>query len=655
MTISTKGKKRAVIDDVQPCVDGGSYPAKRTVGEIVKVTADIFADGHDHLRAFILYKKPNSPKWNSIEMNPIMNDQWEGIFPIEMRGEYIFMVEAWVDHFLSWYEGFKKKAEVGQKLSVELLEGINFLKRLSKGENNIQRSKLINLAKSLGDENSYPKSIHKVLNSSFQKIVKQNPLRENITKYRELKIIAENKRTDFTTWYELFPRSASTKKGKHGTFKDCEKLLGRISAMGFDVLYFPPIHPIGKINRKGKNNAVKAEKGDVGSPWAIGNVEGGHKAIHPRLGTLKDFQNLVIKAKKLGIDVAMDLAFQCAPDHPYVKKHPEWFWWRPDGSVQYAENPPKKYQDILPINFESEGWESLWLELKSIVIYWIKKGIKIFRVDNPHTKPTQFWEWLIVEIQLKYPDIIFLAEAFTRPKVMANLAKVGFTQSYTYFTWRNTKSEIIEYMTELTETGLRNFFRPNFWPNTPDILPFYLQQNNENAFISRLVLAATLSSNYGIYGPVYEFYHNTPIPDKEEYLNSEKYEIKYHTWKQTNRIIDIISLINRARKENPALQDTWNIRFCNIDNEQIITYLKSTSDLSNIIMVVVNLDAHYKQSGYIQLPLDFLRIRNNINIKLLDQVTGDRFTWTEEWNYIELDPHELPFHLFKLELKESNL
>jgi starch synthase (maltosyl-transferring) len=472
---------------------------------------------------------------------------------------------------------------------------------------------------------------------------------------RELVVRVEHKKANFSAWYELFPRSAALEGGRHGTFRDVIRLLPRVAAMGFDVLYLPPIHPIGRVNRKGKNNVVRSEPGDPGSPWAIGNEEGGHKNINPELGTPEDFSALVGEAAKHGIDIAMDIAFQCAPDHPYVKEHPDWFRQRPDGSIQYAENPPKKYQDIYPFNFESDDGKALWKELRSVFFYWIEQGVKIFRVDNPHTKPFRFWEWVINEVNKQYEDIIFLSEAFTRPKVMAALAKVGFTQSYTYFTWRVTRPELTEYMTELVGGPMRNFFRPNFWPNTPDILPYHLQHQGENTFIIRLALAATLSSNYGIYGPPYEFCENTPVEGKEEYRDSEKYEIKKYDWKRTNRMTDIIAMLNKARKENPALQSTWNIRFLNLANVNLIAYLKATDDLTSIMLVVVNLDPHTKQSGYVQLPMDAIKIQWPLNVKLHDLITDELYTWTQEWNYIELDPYVMPFHLFKVEIHESNL
>jgi starch synthase (maltosyl-transferring) len=646
------GKSRVIIESVQPVVDGGLYPAKRTVGESVQVTAAIFGDGHDHLRASLLYKKKEAAKWNSIELQPTYNDEWQASFKVEEEGKYIFTIHAWIDHFDTWYDGFKKKAAAKVDVKVELMEGAIFLKTVA--ENG--KANLLNLAGKLENTAKHQEAIELVLSESFAQIVKDYPLKENETKLeREFEVVVEHAKSNFSAWYEFFPRSSSLEAGKHGTFQDCIKLLPRVAAMGFDVLYFPPIHPIGKLNRKGKNNSVKAKAGEPGSPWAIGSDEGAHKSILPALGSLDDFKKLVGEAKNLGIDIAMDIAFQCAPDHPYVTEHPDWFKQRPDGSIQYAENPPKKYQDIYPFNFESDDWKNLWEELKSVFFFWIDQGVTIFRIDNPHTKPIPFWQWVMAEVQKIHPTVIFLAEAFTRPKIMSSLAKVGFTQSYTYFTWRVTKQEIMEYMNDLVQGPSRNYFRPNFWPNTPDILPFHLQHKGDNSFILRYALAATLSSNYGVYGPSYEFYENTPIEGREEYINSEKYEVRHYDWKRTNRMTDIMSLLNKIRKENAALQSTWNIQFCSIENNQLIAYVKSTDDLSNIILTVVNLDPTGKQSGYIQLPKEILKLSDKVNVKLHDLVTDEHYTWTQEWNFVELSPGKMPFHLFKLEIHESNM
>jgi starch synthase (maltosyl-transferring) len=645
--ITVKGKSRVVIENVQPQIDNGLYPAKRTVGERVDVTADIFGDGHDHIRAQVLYRKQDDHNWQHVEMKPGYNDNWRGSFYVPEKTVYVFTLQAWVDHFDTWYDGFKKKAHANVDVHTEIKEGILFLKRLSKEKNDRLELAITAL------EGEYSKAISYVLSDHFGKLVHDFPIIEHETRFdKVLEVIVEHEKASFSTWYELFPRSASL-EGKHGTFKDVIKLLPRVASMGFDVLYLPPIHPIGKVNRKGKNNNVKAEPGEPGSPWAIGSDEGGHKSVHADLGTLDDYKRLIAEAKKQGIDIALDLAFQCAPDHPYVKEHPEWFKQRPDGTIQYAENPPKKYQDIYPFNFESDQWMDLWVELKSVITFWIDQGVKIFRVDNPHTKPIPFWQWVIAEVNAEYSDVIFLAEAFTRPKVMASLAKVGFTQSYTYFTWRVQKQEIIDYMNELVYSQSRNYFRPNFWPNTPDILPSFMQHQGENIFILRFALAATLASSYGLYGPVYEFYDNVPVPGKEEYFNSEKYEVKRHDWKKTNRMTDIITLINKARKENPAFHSTWNMQFCHIEDQNMLAFLKATDDLSNIILVVANLDPHAKHSGFVQLPKDRLKLGDHINVKVKDLLTEEHYTWTQEWNYVELDPYKLPFHLFKVELHES--
>ncbi|HTE31484.1 MAG TPA: alpha-1,4-glucan--maltose-1-phosphate maltosyltransferase [Chryseolinea sp.] len=647
--ISVKGKSRVIIENVQPQVDQGLYPAKRTVGERVDVTADILSDGHDHIRAQVLYKKESDKTWLNVEMVHVINDNWKGSFYVPEKVNYVFTIKAWVDHFETWYDGFKKKAAANVGVRVEVLEGIDFIGRFSAADDP-------GLSVALGKlKGPYEGAIEHVLSPEFAQLVHRHALIEHETQYeKQLKVVVEHKKANFSAWYELFPRSASL-EGKHGTFRDAIKLLPRIESMGFDILYLPPIHPIGKVNRKGKNNNVKAEPGEPGSPWAIGSDEGGHKAIHASLGTLDDYKKLIEECKKHGLDIAFDLAFQCAPDHPYVGEHPDWFKQRPDGSIQYAENPPKKYQDIYPFNFESDDWQALWIELKSVITYWIDQGVKIFRVDNPHTKPTPFWEWVIAEVNRDYPDVIFLAEAFTRPRIMASLAKAGFTQSYTYFTWRVSKQDLMAYMTELVHGPSRDYFRPNFWPNTPDILPYHLQYQGENVFILRFVLASTLSSNYGMYGPGYELYDNKPLPGREEYMDSEKYEIKLHDWKKTNRMTDIITLINQARKTNEALQSTWNMDFCALENNNLLAYIKATDDLSNIILVIVNLDPHGKQSGFVQLPKGRLKLGDRINVRVRDLITEEQYTWTQEWNFVELDPYKMPFHLFKVEIHESYL
>ncbi len=518
--------RRIVIADVKPEIDCGVFPIKRVAGEKVVVTADIYADGHDSVSARLLYKGPKHTVWNEIRMCFIENDRWSGEFPVEDIGVYYYTIQGWVDHFRTWQMDLRKKADSGQNITGDVLVGVALIENIMGRASDMDRQKLLGYAELLRSGTDTETIVSSALDQGLGDLVARYLDAEFISVYgKELRVVVDRPRALFSSWYEMFPRSCSQDE-KHGTFRDCEAMLPDIAQMGFDVLYFPPIHPIGESMRKGKNNTLVVGSDEVGSPWAIGSGKGGHKAVHPDLGTVEDFQRFITKAKEYGLEVAMDLALQCSPDHPYVKEHPEWFRWRPDGTVQYAENPPKKYEDIIPFNFETEQGDALWNELKSIVLFWIEKGIRIFRVDNPHTKPFVFWQWLLQELKTDYPDIIFLSEAFTRPKVMYHLAKLGFTQSYTYFTWRNTKSEIMRYIHELTTTDVREYFRPNFWPNTPDILPEHLQFGGRNAFMMRLVLAATLSSSYGIYGPAFELVVNEALPGKEEYLDSEKYELK---------------------------------------------------------------------------------------------------------------------------------
>lgn len=653
LPINTLMRNRTLIENVQPEVDNGQYFIKRIPGEIVTVTASIFGDGHDHVRASLYYRHEQLKRWQEIFMDEKGNDEWEASFTVEKKGFYHYKLESWIDHLLHWYDGFKKKEEAGQDMRVELSIGAQHLRSAAKQYPKTKANQLEKIAKQLEEHNTaYDEAVKLVLSPDFKQIIESTPLKQHTTKYENgLKVRVGWEKELFSSWYELFPRSTSQEAGKHGSFKDVERLLPRIEEMGFDVLYMPPIHPIGKVNRKGKNNAVHAEENEPGSPWAIGSDEGGHKSIHPSLGTLADYKRLIKKAKEHGLDIALDLAFQCAPDHPYIKEHPEWFLWRPDGTIAYAENPPKKYQDIVPINFETEDWENLWNELKEVVIYWCKAGVQIFRVDNPHTKPFRFWQWLISEVQSSYPDTIFLAEAFTRPRVMTGLAKAGFNQSYTYFTWRTNKQEMEEYLTELTQTESREYFRPNFWPNTPDILAYELMNANQNAFVKRFIMAATLSSNYGIYGPSFELGENTPNTNgKEEYFNSEKYETRHYDWEYRNRLTDIITRVNQIRKKYPALQTTWNIHFTSTDNDSLMSYIKMTPDKKNIIWCIVNFDAENSQSGYIEVPKSLLGIEHNVNIKVTDLLTDETYHWFNEWNYVELDPNHYPAHILLVEL-----
>jgi starch synthase (maltosyl-transferring) len=644
-------RNRTIIEQVLPEVNNGQFFIKRIPGEKVVVTADIYGDGHDHLRAALHYRHESQKRWKEVFMEELENDTWTAAFTAEKKGFYHYKLEAWIDHLLHWYEGFIKKHEAGQDMSVELKIGASYLRGAAAQYPKTKAKQLEKIADQLVAENGYEAAVQLVRSSDFKQVMASTPYKQFQTEYdKGLSVRVGWEKELYSTWYELFPRSTSREAGKHGTFKDVEELLPRVQEMGFDVLYMPPIHPIGKINRKGKNNATETREGEPGSPWAIGSDEGGHKAIHPELGSLDDYKSLLKKAKSMGIDIAFDLAFQCAPDHPYIKEHPEWFIWRPDGTIMYAENPPKKYQDIVPINFETEDWKNLWDELKSVVLYWCQAGVRIFRVDNPHTKPFRFWQWLISEVQKDYPDTIFLAEAFTRPKVMAALAKAGFNQSYTYFTWRNDKKELEEYLTELTRTESREYFRPNFWPNTPDILAYELMNAGPNAFVKRFILAATLSSNYGMYGPSYELMENTPNTNgKEEYFNSEKYEIRHYDWNYKNRLTDVITKVNHIRKEHPALQDTWNIHFTRTDNDQLMSYIKLTPDKSNIIWSIVNFDTEHTQTGYVEVPKPLLGIEGNVKLKVTDLLTGAIYHWFNEWNYVALDPEQYPAHILLVE------
>ncbi len=650
--IVSDGRTRVVIEHVEPEIDGGRFPIKRVVGEKVVVQADIFADGHDSVSARLLYKGEGDDEWNEVPMSFIENDRWMGNFTVEKLGIYLYTILGWVDHFNTWQKDLKKKFDAGQDVSVDTLIGVKYIEEASKKASEIDKKKLKEFTGVLKNERNKERTISVVLSEGLSNLMSRYIDRSFSTEYeKKLAVIVDRKNALFSSWYEIFPRSCTSQSGSHGTFKDCEAILPEIAKMGFDVFYFPPIHPIGKTKRKGKNNILVAGPDDVGSPWAIGSEEGGHKAVHPLLGTIEDFIRLINKARDYGIEIAIDLAYQCSPDHPYIKEHPEWFRWRPDGTIQFAENPPKKYEDIVPLNLETEQWQKLWDELKSVVIFWIEKGIRIFRVDNPHTKPFAFWEWLIREVKRIYPDVIFLSEAFTRPKVMYHLAKIGFTQSYTYFTWRNTKWEFMQYIKELTSSSLKEYFRPNFWPNTPDILPEHLQYGGRPVFIMRFILAATLSSNYGIFGPPFLLCVNEALPGREEYLNSEKYEVRHWDLEQQGNLKDLVARVNRIRRENPALQTTNNVKHYDVDNDYLIFYGKVTEDLSNIILIVVNLDPFYTQSGWVKVPINEFGIDPNQPYMVHDLLSDDKYIWHGERNYVELNPRISPAHIFKLRKK----
>ena len=642
-----QNQKRVVIDRVSPELNGGQFHIKRVVGQIVQVSADVLVDGHDLIQASILYKHEKETKWKEVRMTPTYNEEWVGSFVVGKQGLYDYKVQGWVDYALNWQHGIHRKIEDQQKVNSELLEGISYLQGIRAKVTPAEKKYLKTIENLFGDENSYDLAIEEAIGEKLKNIFKKYPAKFLANSSKSYPLYVDRLKAEFSTWYEFFPRSSSNKINTHGTFKNCENLLERVAKMGFDTLYFPPIHPIGEVNRKGKNNTTKASKSDVGSCWGIGSPKGGHKAIHSELGTLDDFKSLIKKAKNMGIEVAMDYALQTAPDHPWVKSDPDWFKWRPDGTVQYAENPPKKYQDILPIYFETPDYENLWNECLDVLYYWIDCGINIFRVDNPHTKPFYFWNWIITEVKKKYPDVLFLAEAFTGPKIMQQLAKNGYTQSYTYFTWRDNKHELIEYMEQLTKTEQREYLRPNFWPNTPDINPFHLQGANESKYIQRYVLAATLSSNTGIYGPVFEYMISDALEGREEYLNSEKFQICHYDWTVENWLINIITKINQTRKSQEALQQTKNIKFLEVENDNLIAFYKWNDDKTNEILVIISLDAHHAQRGSVKLPLEDLGLYHGQEVGVNDIIPNHSYTWNQEWNFIELHP-KMPFHIFEI-------
>jgi starch synthase (maltosyl-transferring) len=645
-----EGRRRVAIERVTPAVHAGRFPIKRVSGERVVVEADVFGDGHDAVACVLLWRPAAAGHWSETEMEPLANDRWRGEFTVENLGLYHYTVEGWVDRFRTWRKDLVKRVEAGQDIAVELLIGAQLIEAAAQRarEGEADRAQLVEWARGLRAADPMPARQTLALDADLAALVGRYPDRTLAARYeRELAVRVERVRARFSAWYELFPRSTARKPGQHGTFADCEHWLEYVAAMGFDVLYLPPIHPIGRSYRKGRNNTLTPTPDDPGSPWAIGADEGGHTAIHPALGTEADFARLLARARERGLELALDLAFQCTPDHPYVKSHPDWFRHRPDGTIQFAENPPKKYQDIYPLDFETADWPALWNELRRVVLYWVERGVRIFRVDNPHTKPFPFWEWLIASVQASHPDVIFLAEAFTRPKVMYRLAELGFSQSYTYFAWRNTKEELTDYFTELTQTAVREFFRPNLWPNTPDILTEYLQLGGRPAFMTRVVLAATLGASYGIYGPAFELGENTPRePGSEEYLNSEKYEIRAWQRDAPDSLRELIARLNGIRRANPALQHDWGLRFHGTDNPMLLCYSKATDDLSNVVLVVVNLDFRHTQTGWLDLDLAALGLPDSEPFQVHDQLGDGRFLWHGRRNYVELTPGALPAHVF---------
>ncbi|MEW6141644.1 MAG: alpha-1,4-glucan--maltose-1-phosphate maltosyltransferase [Chloroflexota bacterium] len=645
------GRIRVVIESVSPEIDFGRFPAKRIIGDTMSVEADIFTDGHDAISASLLYKTEGEDAWREMPMTPLVNDRWQASFPLEQLGRYRYTVTGWVDHFKSWRKAIEKRVTARQVVSVDMLIGASMVEEAANHASGSAKSTLKKLAASLRSSSvKDDEKLAMVLEPDMVSLVDKHSVRLfTVTYPRELVVVVDPVCARFSAWYEMFPRSASSLPGRHGTFRDCERLLPRVAAMGFDILYFPPIHPIGVTHRKGRNNRPSSNPEDAGSPWAIGSSEGGHKSVNPMLGTPEDYKRLIAKARDKGIEIAFDLAYNCTPDHPYVKEHPEWFRKRPDGTIQYAENPPKKYEDIIPFDFETEHWSELWEELKSIVLFWIDQGIRIFRVDNPHTKPFPFWEWLITEVKRDYPEVIFLSEAFTRPKVMNRLTKLGFSQTYTYFAWRNTKWELTQYFTELGRPGVRDHLRPNLWPNTPDILTEYLQFGGRPAFIARLILAATLGASYGIYGAPYELMEARPRePGSEEYVDSEKYEIKHWNLERPDSLREFITRVNRIRRENPALHDDVSLRFHDVDNDSLLCYSKHTPDWSNIIVTIVNLDPHHTQAGWVTIPLETMSLDAAQPFQVHDLLSDARYLWHGPRNYVELNPNVVPAHVLRI-------
>jgi len=698
-----EGRRRVVIEEVQPQVDYGVAPARRFLGDSVAVSAAIFCDGHDHIAARLLWKHQSDPGWQSTPMTALVNDLWSASFPVDRIGPWSFTIQAWVDHFDTWCADLKKRLAAQpdpassdpakrnlppQDIPLALTIGAALFDQIAsraKGADAKQLKSIAASLRALAGKNStlyeYP------LTPEDEALAVRYPDPSFASTVGELRLWVDRERARFSSWYELFPRSTSLDPARHGTFADVELLLPEIAAMGFDILYLPPIHPIGRAFRKGPNNSTTPGPDAEGSPWAIGDsrigdllvdpCEGGHKSIHPSLGTPADFDRLLAATRANGMELALDIAFQCSPDHPWVTEHPDWFLHRPDGTIQYAENPPKKYQDIYPLNFESPDWRALWDELRSVFQFWIDRGVRVFRVDNPHTKPLAFWQWCLAELHRDAPDAIFLAEAFTRPHLMYGLAKRGFTQSYTYFTWRTEKSELQSYFEEITKPPVSDFFTPNLWPNTPDILHASLQAGSRAAFQQRLILATTLAASYGIYGPAFELCENVPIkPGSEEYLHSEKYEIRRWNRRDPNSLAPLITLLNQIRRTNPALQSDLSLHFHPVDNPHLIAYSKSTlkppppltlaetltpvpppaarpaaasgTEPANTILVVVNLDPHYEQSGWIDLDLKQLGIRHDETFDVEDLLTGIHYQWHDRSNYVALNTTTQPAHIFRL-------
>lgn len=638
-----------VIDDLYPCLEGGRYPIKRVVDEPLEVYADLFKDGHDVISAVLKWRKSGAKRWFEASMSSLENDRWKGCCSFAAPGRWEYVVEAWADTYKTWKKAFLARWKGNDPdLPIEAMEGARLLVEAAKKARaaGVQEvaAQLEDCAEMLGKVP--PAEVMDLLQSDeLQALMDPHADRSLSTESRTLSVIVERERARFSAWYEFFPRNAEGRTDKHSTFRDCVARLDDVKAMGFDTIYFPPIHPIGETNRKGKNNTLTTVPGDVGSPWAIGAKTGGHKDVEPALGTIDDFVWLVQQAKERGLEIALDFAINCSPDHPYVKDHPDWFYQRPDGSIRYAENPPKKYQDIYPINFHCGDWKNLWRELIGVVLFWVDKGVKVFRVDNPHTKPVAFWEELIADVQAKDPEVIFLSEAFTKPKMMQTLGKVGFTQSYTYFTWRTTPQEMREYATELTQSEMRWYYRGNFWPNTPDILPHELQNAPASKFRLRAALAATLSSTWGLYSG-FELCEGEPLPGKEEYLDSEKFQLRQRDWNAPGNIKGFIRELNRIRREHPAMQLYDNLRFHHADHGQMLCYSKCTPDGSDRLLFVVSFDTTQEAAGNVHLDLASLGLDGMRPFQVTDLLHNQSYTWSGSTNFVALRPNGVSMHAF---------
>ncbi len=649
------GRKRVVIVAIRPSVDGGRHPVKRTLGEIIVVGADLIADGHDRLAARLHYRHAGEASFHEAEMAPAgphAGDRWQAAFTPDRLGAWQFSVEAWIDHFASWRHGLERKTSAGQDVSLELRMGAQLVSaardRARAGRAGEDEKQLARAAAVLAEaEAPAADRLAVALGGALAAAMARHPDRSlSVQPERPLELLVERERARFSAWYEFFPRSAGA-PGQHGTLRDAVARLPYVAEMGFDIVYLPPVHPIGHTFRKGPNNSLSAGESDPGSPWAIGAAEGGHTALHPALGTLDDFAAFVASARHLGMEVALDIAFQASPDHPWVKQHPGWFVRRPDGSFQYAENPPKKYQDVYPFDFECEDWRGLWRALADVFLTWAARGVRVFRVDNPHTKPIPFWEWCLAEVHARYPDSIFLSEAFTRPLLLQALAKVGFSQSYTYFTWRTTKLEIQAYMTDLIGGDKVEYLRPNFWPNTPDILPEHLQIGGRSAFAQRVILAATLTASYGIYGPAFELCEAAALPGREEYADSEKYQLRAWDLDAPHSLRHLIARLNRIRRAHPALHDDRSLRFHPIDDDALICYSKTAPD-GDSVLCVANLDPFHKRAGWVELDLGTLGLIPGASFQVHDLLSDARYLWQGARNYVEVDPQAVPAHIFAI-------